>query len=1006
MPSSPTRQRDHRGHTTHDSSSHDADNTKKEPRQGTLTGWVEPAVASAPSFADHNGVAHGVLEHMQPLGEAPSAKVKSRVRSEAPRKSVMGRSSAAVSLDAQETPEGTPAPQPPPPLVQTAGSMLPPVVVDDEKDDDYAPAVNKKAGATKAKAAPRNSEAAGSSKKSRADSRKGAASTTKKRVYDAPKLQRVVEAAKTRAIDVGKPELAAAVHEIWVESLKNVHLTDLLEAILTQKATAAQTEDFQNHVRRAKKRLRDAKEKDRRKPAKTTNGTQALPLRSPTSQSTSQLPATAPIAPPTIVSTEPPETTKKKLSIKVNSPTKTSRRRSEHGGKMTVSPPKGRARSGSETSELTDLTSDGEGPMAPDQADQLSHGPPNGVVKANGTLGKDHAAERGSLAAPERKNKRSSAEAELDDDPHGWEREKSVMLKKAKLSETVTRSTPYEESDIRGSLREAPAHRSTRTKPKSLVPPPITLPPNGSRAASARSSRAPSMNPDSPLTDISMDSSRLSTPRIMKTAPKPPGKRAKTKNSPEKRHLAGYGGLSVAGGAGRESPIGDHDNEERASFPVTSSKVFKKVQYDLTIDEQLSENNDFCSACGGSGFLLCCDGCDRSFHFSCLDPPLNEEASELNEPWFCYICVAKRPVAIEQPDKQPQRGLLAPLFSSLKKQNPSNFALPLEIRDYFESVQADANGNFIEAVHSRTRGRTGWDELPDYTKLKDSKGKTVLCYHCGKSSQHQPPRPIIQCDYCSENWHLDCLDPPLANPPARNWEGKKIHDWMCPLHVDQELRRVDVSLLAPRRKVHVRRPRNPKIVDTALSRGFQNGGVVDVQEDSDGSDSEFYEEDATDGPHEPIIHRLPQKGIKLDFIDKVKSTRVQDLRNEREHKRARTAASAPPSAMQQANFARRSFAEKQLALNLAQFAGGNQDLEIGADQIENLVGALIAEAPSEVVEEYKAAEAAEEKAKSSVAVIPPSPPNSDQTDTLSAEQRKELQMLQELIRRKLESSKT
>ncbi|KAK5689763.1 hypothetical protein LTR17_026155, partial [Elasticomyces elasticus] len=56
--------------------------------------------------------------------------------------------------------------------------------------------------------------------------------------------------------------------------------------------------------------------------------------------------------------------------------------------------------------------------------------------------------------------------------------------------------------------------------------------------------------------------------------------------------------------------------------------------------------------------------------------------------------------------------------------------------------------------------------------------------------------------------------------------------------------------------------------------------------------------------------------------------------------------------------------------------------------------------------EYKAAEAAEEKAKSSVAVIPPSPPNSDQTDTLSAEQRKELQMLEELIRRKLESSKT
>ncbi|TKA72898.1 hypothetical protein B0A55_05346 [Friedmanniomyces simplex] len=926
--------------------------------------WVEPSLTSAPSYEDHNGAPHGVLEHMQPLGEAPSAKVKSRVRSEAPRKSVHGRSSAAVGLEAQETPEGTPAPPAAPP-VTVNGSMLPPVArIDDEKDDDYAPAVNKKAGATRSKSTPRHSDAAGSGKKPRAESRKSA-SSAKKRVYDAAKTERVVEAAKARAIEVGKPDLAEAVHEIWLDSLKSVHLADLLEAILTQTATAAQTEDFQNHVRRAKKRLRDAKEKHRKKPAKNnTNGTQALPLRSPSSNSTSQPVALPPATTFTLPSTEPTDSTKKKLSIKVNSPTRQPRRRSEQGDKMVVSPPKSRARSGSETSELTDLTSDGEGPLQLGGADQLSHGPPTVAPKANGIHGKDHAAERGSLAAPGGKLKRSSADAELDDE--GWEREKVIMTKKMKLSETITRSAPYQESDMRTSAREAHPQRVTRTKPKSLVPPPIALPPAGSsRAASARGSRAPSINPDSPLTDISTNSSRLSTPRIMKTAPKPPGKRAKTKNSPEKKHLAGYGGLSVAGGAGRESPIGDDDNEE------------------------LSENNDFCSACGGSGFLLCCDGCDRSFHFSCLDPPLNENASELNEPWFCYICVAKRPVASEQPDKLPQRGLFAPLFSILRKQNPSNFALPLDIRDYFEGVQADGNGNFIEALHSRTRNRAGYDELPDYYKLKDGKGKTVLCYHCG-----------------SESWHLDCLDPPLANPPARSWDGKKIHDWMCPLHADQELRKVDASLLAPRRKVHVRRPRNPKIVDAALTRGFQNNGVIDVlDEESDDSDTEFFDEEMPDEGDGPVIHRVPAKGIKLDFIDKIKNTRVQELRNERVHKRAR---SAPPSAMQQASFARRSFAEKQLALNLAQFAGANKDLDLGRDQVENLVGALIAEAPSEVVEEFMAAEnAADEKVKASVAnkVIPPSPPNSDQTDVISAEQRRQLQMLQELIRRKLEGSK-
>lgn len=48
-----------------------------------------------------------------------------------------------------------------------------------------------------------------------------------------------------------------------------------------------------------------------------------------------------------------------------------------------------------------------------------------------------------------------------------------------------------------------------------------------------------------------------------------------------------------------------------------------------------------------------------------------------------------------------------------------------------------------------------------------------------------------------------------------------------------------------------------------------------------------------------------------------------------------------PSALEQANFAKRPFNEKQLALNLAQFASDHQDLDLGEDQVENLVGALI-----------------------------------------------------------------
>ncbi|KAK4545040.1 hypothetical protein LTR36_003591 [Oleoguttula mirabilis] len=952
---------------------------KEETRKKTfMDQWVEPAIATQPSYLDHNGAPYGVLEHMQPLGEAPNVKVKARVKSEGPRKSVLGRSAVIVGLDGtQETPEGTPAP-PAASQAPANGSIQPPIVIDDEKDDDYAPAAKKKEAKPRSRVGKRHSEPASASTKPAKASHKMAtpadsAAPQHGKVYNREKLQRVVEAAKQRAMDVGKPDLAAAVNEIWKESLFSRTLTDLLEAILTQTATPSQTAEFQGYVKRAKQRLKDAKEKPRNQPAGGTNATQALPLRSP-SKSATTASASTDIRPSAIPSTERTELPRPKLSIKVKSPHRDSkgRRRLGHGGKMTVSPPKKRSGSVGSDSSLTDLTENEDDAMDVDDQQEQAVRAAGPSSKLNGTQPKDHAAERGSLAAPDRKLKRSSADADFEDD----ERERVIAVKKQKLSKSINREYAPKESDMRKSVREAPPQpRAARPKNGSLIPPPLSLVQNGSRSTSARGSRAVSTDLDSPLSELSPASSRMNTPHIYRGPPKPPpGKRAKTKNSPEKKQLAGYGGLSGAGGAGRESPIGDDDNEE------------------------LSENNDFCSACGGSGFLLCCDGCDRSFHFSCLDPPLNDDASELNEPWFCYICVAKRPISAEHPEKL-QRGVFAPLFSTLKKRNPSTYLLPDWLRDYDQHVYTGKNGDFTESVHPKTRNRAAYDEVPDYFRLQDPKGNAILCYYCHKSSMGQ--RTIIRCDFCPEHWHLDCLDPPLANPPARSLEGKKIYDWMCPLHVDHELQNIDISMLPPRRTVHLRRPKNPKIVDTALNRGLRNNGIIDILDDaSDDSDSEFYDEETAE---EGIVYRMPASGIKLDFIDKVKNTRVQAIRSERAFKKARLIA-CPPSALQQANFARRSFAEQQLALNLAQFANANKDLDLGRDQVENLVGTLIAEAPSEVVNHFMAAENAA-KAKSSASTAPPSPPPSDQPEQLSAEQRKELQMLQELIRRKLENSK-
>lgn len=62
----------------------------------------------------------------------------------------------------------------------------------------------------------------------------------------------------------------------------------------------------------------------------------------------------------------------------------------------------------------------------------------------------------------------------------------------------------------------------------------------------------------------------------------------------------------------------------------------------------------------------------------------------------------------------------------------------------------------------------------------------------------------------------------------------------------------------------VRRPKNARIVDTALRRGFRNNGLIEIQNDQ--SD----EEDESDREEMGIVYRLPERGVKLDFIDRVK----------------------------------------------------------------------------------------------------------------------------------------
>lgn len=79
--------------------------------------------------------------------------------------------------------------------------------------------------------------------------------------YDGAKLERVVQAAMERAREAGKHDLAAAVEQVYLDALQDTKLRVLLEAILTQKASRQQNEEFQGFVKLAKAKIREQKQK-------------------------------------------------------------------------------------------------------------------------------------------------------------------------------------------------------------------------------------------------------------------------------------------------------------------------------------------------------------------------------------------------------------------------------------------------------------------------------------------------------------------------------------------------------------------------------------------------------------------------------------------------------------------------------------------------------------------------------------------------------------------------
>ncbi|KAM0255566.1 hypothetical protein ACHAQJ_005637 [Trichoderma viride] len=284
-----------------------------------------------------------------------------------------------------------------------------------------------------------------------------------------------------------------------------------------------------------------------------------------------------------------------------------------------------------------------------------------------------------------------------------------------------------------------------------------------------------------------------------------------------------------------------------AGVPRSTGEAQSVTVSNGTPRDQGSDNDEYCSACGNTGDVVCCDGCPRSFHFECVDMV---QSDHLPDEWYCNECIVRR-----YPSRVPvYKGAFASALNALEKSIPRAFSLPKKIQNRFEGVKAGADGDYEEVTSNKAKKRAGYDELPDFFKQRED-GEAVLCHACQKPATEI--RAIIPCIACPFHWHIDCLDPPLAMPPV-------LKTWRCPAHVDDVLG--EVPPLAPAHRF--RRVKGGPIVTPAFSRGSNNNGHIELDWGDEPEESE------KSGWRDPDsfgkTYRLQAKGVVLDFIEQLR----------------------------------------------------------------------------------------------------------------------------------------
>nr|XP_033813656.1 autoimmune regulator [Geotrypetes seraphini] len=178
----------------------------------------------------------------------------------------------------------------------------------------------------------------------------------------------------------------------------------------------------------------------------------------------------------------------------------------------------------------------------------------------------------------------------------------------------------------------------------------------------------------------------------------------------------------------------------------------------------LQKNDDECAVCRDGGELICCDGCPKAFHLSCLVPPLTEIPSGT---WRCMSCTIgkmkhgnQERERVTETNMDAQRSLYGQKMTREREKIISKDSNPgSDVSFTFKQPQPPTSSPSPMTVTAPVTIRpvqfTGSERRPISVRKQVAGEKCGVCTGGGGD--------LIHCTQCFKAFHLHCYYPSNAD---------------------------------------------------------------------------------------------------------------------------------------------------------------------------------------------------------------------------------------------------